>query len=263
MTAFLTVRAFGGLDLDHAASIASLPASLRLADGGAADIAVVSSDAVSVAAGIAAAPRALVVTRPTELGADAMAALNAAGVPVFPALVLAPRLRLVDARAHIAKAGLVRSRLGWQGGLRETLLEHLAGLEAVLGALADVSLLDSGDAGHLGTARSQGGITVSWSGLHGAARGEYELDIIGLADRLEVSGELDGSARPLLVRHGSAGGLQQPHGVFETGLRCFWRGVIAELAEGSPKSQWPDFARLHALAEQLAASVPQRRGDAA
>lgn len=66
-------------------------------------------------------------------------------------------------------------------------------------------------------------------------------------------GNLDSSARPLLVRNGNAGGLHIPQGTFETGLRCFWRAVIADLMEGKVAPPWPDIARLHTLVRDLAA----------
>lgn len=263
MTSFLTVRAFGSLDLDHAATMASLPASLRVVGAGQADIATTTPDLRSITAALAVSPKGLVVTQPALLDDAAIGVLGEAAVPVFPALALAPRLRLLDTGATLAAAGLVRSRLSWRGTIHEVLLEHLAGLEAVLGPISKVRILASSDNGHIGTAQTQGGIVVNWSGRNDTGQSDYELDIIGLSERLEVSGALDGSARPLLVRHGTAGGLQQPHGIFETGLRCFWRAVVSDLTEGRVAPRWPDLSRLHALARELAALSSVHGEDAA
>jgi len=58
------------------------------------------------------------------------------------------------------------------------------------------------------------------------------------------------------VRHANADGLQQPHGIFETGLRCFWRAVVADIVEDKNASHWPEFARLRTLVRNLVTPVP-------
>lgn len=263
MTGFLTVRAFDRLDHGHSAALASLPASFRLIESGKADIAIAAPDWAAVAAALATSPKALVVTRPALLDDAAIEALDATTIAIFPSLALAARLAAINGSRTQPTAGLVRSRLAWHGNQNETMLEHLAGLEMVLGPLSRASIVATSSNGHIGAARTGSGIAVSWSGQSDAGRPEYELDIVGLADRLEVTGELDGSARPLLVRHGDAAGLYQPHGTFETGYRRFWQAIASDFAGNLVASRWRDFARLHALVRGLAITASMQRDDAA
>jgi hypothetical protein len=101
-------------------------------------------------------------------------------------------------------------------------------------------------------ARTKSHAQVTWSGQATAAHPDYELDIVGVGARLEVTGTVDGSARPLTVRLGTAEGLVQPIGVFETGLRLFWRGVVSALVDEGPQTRWGETKSLLNLASSLA-----------
>lgn len=255
MTRPLTIRAIGALDIAHAVAIASLPASLRLTDDIGADIMVVSPEDAAIAAGLDARPRALVVTRPGKLGASAAVALEQTDVPVFAGLTLVPGLQALDAREALSGAGIVRSRLAWAGSGGEGMFEHLCGLAALLGPLSEVRMLSSGPNGHAGSAKTEHDVMISWSGQGDAPVSEFELDIIGASTRLEVRGLIDGSARPLQVCLAGVDGQRQGHGIFETGQRQFWRGVVDAFNGGSPAPQWSRFASLLAVTRRADAAL--------
>lgn len=252
MSGTLTIRAVGTSPsfAAHRAAIASLPASLRLVAEGQADIALVGPDAASIAAGRALAPHALVVADPARVTPAEAESLADADLPSFAALRLPPILHQADAGPALAEAGLVRSHLLWRGARREALFEHFAGLSAVLGPLLAIRCLAEGTA-YAGTAQAGNGVTVHWSGQGDAQASHFELDVIGLPMRLEIEADLDDTARPARIRTGSATGLHQPRGVFESGLRLFWRSVLADL-DGRPSAcRWRGLAALHALSERL------------
>ncbi|MGO7860142.1 hypothetical protein ACC676_00765 [Rhizobium ruizarguesonis] len=105
-------------------------------------------------------------------------------------------------------------------------IEHLVALEGALGTLSDPQFLET-ERGYVGRART-GAVEVAWSGRSGADASQYQLDIVGLNDRLEVYADLAKTSKPLLVRTGSAKGFQQPQGVYESHLRLFWRNLALD-----------------------------------
>ena len=117
--------------------------------------------------------------------------------------------------------------------------------------------------GYVGSARTSDGVQVNWSGLATAPTSRYELDIVGLAERLEIRAELDGSARPMTVRRGHAGGLDQPLGIYETGLRLFWRRAVDELTKGEPVRDWQDIVTLRKTVGTFASLANVSDGEAA
>lgn len=259
MSSYLTVRQFGSVAPEHRATLASLPAMLRLTETGTPDIALTASDGEAIRDAFAASPKAIVVARPAAITDAEADRLSDAALPIFPVLTLAASLRQIGAGRIPAKPGLVHSRLDWQGDMQEGMLEHFAGLASMVGELADVTLLSHAGKGYVGSAKTLDGTDVAWSGLVDVPAPRYELDVVGLAERLEIRAECDGSARPMMVRRGHADGLDQPIGIYETGLRLFWRGVADALAEGTPATQWRDIAALRDLIGAFT-SVPS--GDA-
>lgn len=253
MTLPISVRLGGRHRHDHAVALASLPADLRPSTGDA-EIEVVSTDFVAVQAALAGSARALVIDDVAALDERTISLLDRAALPIHPALHLASSLAGTDAASFLEHAGLVRSRLAWGGSLEAALLEHLAGLVTVLGPLTEVRLLDQSRTHYSGSACTDNGVDVLWSGQVKAARASYELDVIGLADRLEIFGSLDGSARPLAIRQGSAQGVLQLPGIFETGLRRFWTTVVAERRGEGRAIAWRDVAPLVALVQRLVTS---------
>lgn len=244
MSTYLTVRQFGRVGPEHRATLASLPAVLRPIEAGTPDFALVGSEPEAIRDALALAPRAIVVAEPAAVtDADAVR-LHGPAPLILPVLTLAESLRQVGGDDVLSKAGLVHSRLDWQADMRGSLLEHLAGLTSVVGNLTEVRLLSRSAGGYVGSARTNTGVEVNWSGLAAAPTSRYELDIIGLAERLDVRADLDGSARPMTVRRAHAGGLDQPIGVYETGLRLFWRRAVDALTKGEPVAEWKDFAAL-------------------
>jgi hypothetical protein len=262
-TKFFTVRAFGVVSLDHVAAITSLPGDLRLHSAGPVDIALVQPRRAALVEALDAAPRAIVLDRPADLDTSLLELLDRTVAPVLPVLKLAASLRLIDASRPLAASGLIRSRLRSAQSLNEAILEHLAGLTAILGSLSDVRMLGMSANSYAATARTKGHAEVTWSGQANATNPDYELDIVGLEARLEVTGVVDGSARPLLVRLGTAEGLAQPPGVFETGLRLFWRSVAGALFDGAPVPRWPATKGLLNLVNTLSLANAHPTGNAA
>lgn len=263
MSTYLTVLQFGRVAPEHRATLASLPAVLRLIETGTPDIALVGTYPEAIRDALGLAPRAIVVAEPTAISdADAARLLDAKPL-VLPVLTLTASLRQVDGGNVLSKAGLVHSRLDWQADTRGSLLEHLAGLTSAVGNLTQVRLLSQNAGGYVGSARTSNGVEVNWSGLAAAPISRYELDIVGLAERLEVRADLDGSARPMTLRRAHAGGLDQPVGVFETGLRLFWRRAVDALTKGEPVTDWQDFVALRETVGTFASLANVSDGEAA
>jgi len=263
MSPYLSVRQFGPVARQHRATIASLPAALRCIDAGAADIVVTTPDLATVEAALAAAGKAIVITDPVAIGDEASRRLAEARVAVFPALLLTPSLGQLDAASSLAGAGLIHSRLNWHGDMTAAIFEHIAGLSSVVGALSEVELRAGAGQGYVGSARATSGGAVLWSGTAGSALPSYELDIVGLGERLEVRADLDGSARPFVLRRAHAGGQEQPVGIYETGLRLFWRGVVDALSGGKVMPHWSDILEYRDLAARLVAHQPRSISGAA
>lgn len=255
MSTHITVRPFGQIAPEHRASLASLPATLRLIETGTPDIALSAPDEPSIAEALSLSAKAVVIADPAAVDPAGLRRLEAAAPLIIPVLTLAASLRQVGADGMPAKAGLIHSRLGWQGDMKSAILEHLAGLATVVDALTDLKLLSRGAAGYVGSAKTTEGVDIAWSGSAKAIAARYELDAVGLADRLEVRAELDGSARPLLIRRNHAGGTNEPIASYETGLRRFWRDVASALGTGKPVMTWKDVTALHALADTMASAL--------
>lgn len=260
MTTPFSVNLGAAARLDHAIAIASLPADLRRS-GGQADVVVVGPGTNT--ASFAAAGRAVVIDASDLLDSRITALADGTGKPVYPALHLASCLAGQPVLPTLTQAGLVRSRMAWNGPLDVALLEHLAGLTALLGQLHGVRLLAQDGLAYSGSARTETGVDVLWSGEAEAAFPSYELDIVGLGQRLDITATFDGSARPLNVRHGDAQGLLKAHGIYETGMRRFWRSVVSDLRGEGTAIALRDIAPLVDLVRQLvAATAPSARGAA-
>jgi hypothetical protein len=256
MSTYLTVRQFGNVGPEHRATLASLPGILRLTDAAAPDIALTASDEASLKEALSVSPKAIVVAEPATLDDAGWKRLTDASSMVFPALTLAANLRQISAESVPSKPGLIHSRLSWQGGAKAAIVEHLAGLATVVGQLFELQFLSYVSGGYVGSAKTGEGVEVAWSGLAGAPLSFYELDVVGLADRLEVRADLDGSARPLLLRRGHAGGLDQPAGFYETGLRRFWREAADLLRTGEQTTTLQDIADIRAFTRNLDSIAP-------
>lgn len=247
MTESLAIRTFGQVPAGHFGAIASLPASLRLSVDGPVDIALVGPEVSSIQTGLATSPRILIVTEPVRLSEAAADLLATISLPVFVPLSVAASLRPLANANALAGAGLIRSRLGWQGSAVEGLFEHLAALETVLGAVADVAIICRSRDALQAMARTTSGVEIVLSGQSHAVSPTYELDTVGLDTRIEIVGQPDGTARPFAVSIGNVEGLVHPHGIYESGLRQFWREVVS----GNGARQWRDVSRLLGLARSL------------
>lgn len=260
MSNHLTVRQLGQVAAEHHATLASLPATLRLIENGLPDIALVGSNKAAMDEALALSPKAIVIANPTAIDATVSQQLLQASCLIIPALTLGANLSQIKRQVIPEKIGLIHSRLTSQGDTKAAIFEHLVGLANVVDGLTDLTLLSLVSAGYVASAKNDDGVEITWSGLAGAASAHYELDMVGLSDRLEVRVDLDGSARPIMIRRADAGGCIQPIGSYETGLRRFWRSVAHGLRTSAPTMQWKDVANLHALAENFVqhASPPNR-----
>lgn len=256
MTAPLTIYTPAPLNPNDAAAIASLPARLRLTRAGPADIVIVAADAASIVEGLELKPQAIVVSQPALLDESAMALLEKADCPIFPALLLARRLADLDLGDSADGASLVRSHLASTATAQDGITEHLGGLEALLGPLQQARLSQHDGQTYAGTARTRNGVLVCWSGINGAAFSALEVDLVSPSARAEIRGLLDASARPLRVCTADAGGASQRNGVYETAHRLYWRELVAALQGTDPRSQWRAFASVHALARNVLAQAP-------
>lgn len=247
----LTVRQFGQVAAEHHATLASLPAALRLIETGLPDIALVGSGDAAMDEALALLPEAIVIANPATVDATASQQLLQASSLIVPVLTLGANLGQIKREAIPESMGFMHSRLTSQSDTKAAIFEHLVALANVVDGLTDLTLLSLLSAGYVGTAKNRNGVEVAWSGLAGAASARYELDMVGLSARLEVSVDLDRSARPIMIRRADADGSFQPTGSYETGLRRFWRSVVHSLRSGTPTLQWKDVADLHALAENF------------
>lgn len=254
----LTVRAFGAAIsvAPHIATMAGLPASLRLVSEGPCDIALAAPDSASLKAGCRAAARAVVVADPADLSDMDIAFLIGAGLPVFPSLRLAANLQSLGSGLLPTGTRMVRSRLDWSGSARAAAIEHLAGLTTLLGPLDMVQTLTLSAAIHSGTARSQSGIDILWSNRLDGDGLCHELDAIGLDQRLEIVASLGDTAQPAKVTKASQSGLQQPPGIYESSLRLFWRSIVAELSGLATTRRWEDFLATRTVVGRLSPETP-------
>lgn len=252
MTRPLTVHSLVPLDLANISAIASLPAHLRFNDNGPADIVIVGPDEKSIIQARKLQARGLVILRPSQLAANSVKELDAAGCALFPVLPLTASILDLDNVDTLAGAGIVRSHLAWAGLQIEGMTEHLSALQALLGPMRDFQLMDSGAESYSGTATSEGDVPVFWSGKSVAARPEVELDIVGTTSRIEIRGIMDGAARPLEFSRATVDGVCQSMGSFETGHRKFWRHIVSALETVDPNAQWRSFCSLHKTAQSLA-----------
>jgi hypothetical protein len=260
MSTHLTVRQLGQVAAEHHATLASLPATLRLIESGVPDIALVGSGKAAIDEALALSPKAIVIADPTAIDAAVSQKLLQASCLVIPAMTLGANLSQINREETPEKIGLIHSRYTSQGDMKAAIFEHLVGLANVVNGLTDLTLLSVVSNGYVASAKNADGVEVTWSGLAGVASAYYELDMVGLSDRLDVRIDLDGSARPLMIRRANASGSIQPIGSYESGRRRFWRGVADSLRTGAPVMQWKDIVNLHALAESFVhqASPPNR-----
>lgn len=217
----------------HRLTLAGLPATFRLTNAASADVALVGADATSITAGLASGALCLVLDRPALLAAENLTLLLEAGVPVFPVLPLAATAGQSRPLAPLAGATLVRSALLSRATMADARFDHLTALQSLLGPLEDIALLAGDDRTYWGTARIQGGAPLWWSGQTDANVDRFEVDIAGLANRLELICSDNATARPALVTLADKTGTSQARGVYESGLRLFWRGVASALS-GNP-----------------------------
>jgi hypothetical protein len=262
MSARINVRTFcDPVELmNHTAVLASLPATYALNEDGATDIALVGADRAGIAAGRHSNPAAMVIANAARLSLADAELLAKDGIPAFPALRLSSLLSTIRPRSVLNQASLIRSHLTWQGDWTAAVVEHLAGLEAVCGPLADVRLLSTSPSGYAGGTVTKTGVKVLWTGVSGNATSFYELDIIGIGERLEVATTLDRSARPALVRFGSAQGIIQPHGTYEDPLRLFWRSFAADQSGASAAASMDRLVRVLDLVATLPRPSLSRSG---
>ncbi len=219
---------------EHLLTLASLPLTFNLGDGNGVDIALVGPDDDSIGRGIAANPKCVVIDCPAAVSRDGLRMLLESGISAFPVLKVAPALKPCRSISALANAVLVRSCLSSTESAKNGRLEHLAALESVLGRLVEVTVLnDSGDA-YWGIARTHDtNARVLWNGRSAADRDRFDLDVIGIEERLEVDVAFHPTAKPADIRIGARDGIRQLRGTFESGLRLFWREIALELAAES------------------------------
>ncbi|MCW5719833.1 MAG: hypothetical protein KIS86_01695, partial [Devosia sp.] len=141
MSAHLTVRQFGQVAADHHATLASLPATLRLIENGLPDIALVGPDKAALDEALALSPKAIVIADPTAIDATVSQQLLQPSCLVIPAMTLGANLGQIDKKTIPEKIGLIHSRHTSQGDMKATIFEHLVGLTSVVDGLTDLTLL--------------------------------------------------------------------------------------------------------------------------
>lgn len=221
----------------HALTLSSLPLSFTVDEAGTIDVALVGSGDDHIESGIAAKPKIIVLDRPARVSASGIQTLLESGIPVLPVLEVAPTLRRCKANLVLGDVMLVRSSLSSRAERQDGRLEHLLALEAVLGPLSDIKILqDTGEA-YFGSGRLENGTArVLWNGQTGTNDDRFSLDVIAMAQRLEVDVAFAPAARPAGIRLADRDGTRQLRGIYETGLRLFWREVAAELTEEGGKA---------------------------
>ena len=232
----------------HLAILGSLPASFQTVPEGQPDIALVGPDAASISTGLASAARMLVLVDPWMI--DDIEELTRAAVPVVPVGRLFPLMAGLDADM-VGQQALVRCSIASRQSLAASVYEQLSALQVLLGPLAGVKMLSQIGSAYSGTARAGKGVELVWSGQAGAIHDSLELDVMGIAQRLEILATPDDTARPATVHFANADGLTQSRGVYESGLRLFWRSVAADLAGGPKTTRLSDFLDLLMQVRQL------------
>lgn len=240
---------------EHLSILGSLPATFRVIAEGQPHIALVGPDSASIAAGLASSPRALAVIDPWDI--DDIDSLAASPVTIVPVGKLAPLMAELDA-GSVEQIALVRCAFAGRGTLAANIYEQLSALQVLLGPLAGIATLSRQGAAYAGTARIPSGAELLWSGQSEAPQNRFELDVLGIAQRLEVIARPDGTARPAEIQLGDAGGLEQSRGVYESGLRLFWRRLAADLAGGPKTTRLADFADLLTQIRHLITPGPRR-----
>ncbi|WP_423066111.1 hypothetical protein [Devosia sp. CN2-171] len=232
------------------AILASLPSTFHFVDDGAADIALVTPDCIEL--GLTGKPRALVLAAPCLSTEKQIDGLSGATIPTFPILHLAATMTQVLASMSVGSAVLVRSEYLSRSDKTAAWLEQLVASQVLLGTLTDIRLLVEPPHSYSGSARTTSGVPVLWGGQIGAATERFDLDIVGLAERIEVLSHGANTARPAQVTIATADGLQVKRAAYQSGLLLFWRAIAAELSgtmTGIPRLA--DIVPLLLLVQQL------------
>lgn len=251
----LKVQAFCGdtVAVPHRVAWATLPIALREVDGGNIDIALIGPDVASLEAAVSAKPRALALAVPAMTSPDQLQRLSSAGLRIYPVLRLAHIVDHAEVRSPSTGSGLVRSRLLSLSDQRSAWLEQLAALEIVLGPLQGITLLSKQDHSYSGSARTRVGLPVIWSGQTGTTVDSFELDVVGVSERIEILCGLGEIARAARVSVSTAAGERVASGIYQNGLRLFWRAIATDLSKPVNSDNPGNLLALISQIQQLAA----------
>lgn len=215
----------------HLSVLATLPGSFTSNAGTGPAVALADRDDGNIARAIDSGARLIVLDQAAETAPENLRVLLDCGIPVFPVIEVAPALARCRQIVPAEGIKLVRSSFHSPGSARNGRLEHLMALEAVLGPVEDIVLLDdTGDAYWASGRIGAGKMPVLWNGQTGAEKSRFDLDAIALGQRLEVHLADTRTASPASICLADADGIRRLRDIYESGLRLFWRSVAAEAA---------------------------------
>lgn len=227
----MNVRAFCSEEASrrHRLVLATLPLSFNVDHEGPADIALAGPDEDSIGHAVAAQPKVIVLDQPASTTPQSLQNLLATGLAVLPVLEVAPILSPLRSVLPLADVVLVRSCLSSTADAQGGRLEHILALQAVLGPLVDIVVFsDTGDT-YWASAKAQSTKAhIFWNGQTGTDQDHFDLDVIALAQRLEVDVAYAPTARPASIRLADGDGSREFRSIYESGLRLFWRAVALE-----------------------------------
>ena len=187
----------------HRTVLASLPNSYRLVDGNAEVLLVSARDPAKVERLCSDATRAIVVDQPGRLASHELAAIADAadrhGCIVVPALRYAPRVEAAADLLGTARVDLLESTINAHDTLRSSLVEQVALVRSLLGAVASIRVLHS-SASHYVVDATMANSSESQVVLNGVtspnALDEVSVHAVGAERRLVVWIDAGPLARP-------------------------------------------------------------------
>jgi hypothetical protein len=212
-------------------TLGSLPLSFTTNAELPTDVALVGPDDRTIAKGIAERPRIIVIDQPASISSSSLSALEQCGIPVLPVLEVAPTLAPCLSLLPLPETTLIRSSLHSSGESSSGRLEHILALEFLLGPLSDLHVLSDDGTAYWASARaSKSNARVLYNGRSGTGWDRLDLDVLGIAQHVEVAVSYSPTAKPASIRIGDRDGTKELRGRFESGLRLFWRQVAAVAA---------------------------------
>lgn len=223
----------------HLPALASLPITFAAPTGGPADIALVGSDHQAIAEAVRGRPKVILLQDPAEATSESRLLLRNDDFQVLPVLPLASLMTPFVSIVPRKGVSAVRSNLRATGSSRAAKLSHLVALHVLLGELRDLAIVHEAGASYSGRAVIAASQTpVFWTGQVLADEDRFDLDVVGVAARLEIDAPVAQTTTPPLVQLANKDGIRTFPSTHESGLRLLWRHA-AELARGDVKAGPP------------------------